>query len=194
MKKILLSLVAVLMFAGILHAAGTSSPITGFSWDNVRKVIRFMTSDGNEIQVAEAPKAYVAVLGTTGNTPSSACTATDTVLRVCSDQAGWSVSSNSFIPYRTSDGQWRLRLNLYGNYTSANASTVNVKIGGVVFGGVQPQAVTAMAEPIGNATLRGAYVNNGQSGMYIYLLQVANTAGVSFAADVALASKPAWMD
>lgn len=190
MKKILLSLVAVLMFAGILHAAGTSSPITGFSWDNVRKVVRFMTSDGAEIQVAEAPKQYTAITGGA----ASNCGSTDTTLKVCSDQAGWNMSTGSATPYRTSDGKWRVRLNFYGTYTSVNTSNVLLKVSGMIFGTNQPQALSGYFEPINSATLRAAYTNNGSQNVMIYMLQTANTSAAAVSGDVELASKPTFAD
>lgn len=175
MKKILLSLVAVLMFAGILHAAGTSSPITGFSWDNVRKVVRFMTSDGNEIQVAEAPKQYVGC--------ASGCQVT------VSGTNSFIPTRTVFIPYRTADGAWRLRMNIIGT-NGASGSTV-LTVTGVVFKTTFLQSLSC-ADMSANIGCR-AYTSAGAATLSYVTLSGTSTS-LSVAGDVEMDGKPAWAD
>lgn len=171
-KKILLSLVAVLMFAGILHAAGASSPITGFSWDNVRKVIRFMTSDGQEIQVAEAPKQYdMTVTG-----PDS-----------------WVTRYARGIPYRTANGGWRLKFELHGTCSSLTRTSYTVSISGVVFSGSYYQPVVGMNSQAAINYTSLAFATDSSN--YITFFHSSSATQYYMASgDVMLTSKPLWAD
>jgi hypothetical protein len=178
MKKVLLSLVAVLMSAGILHAAGASSPITGFSWDNVRKVVRFMTSDGNEIQVAEAPKQYEA--GKTYNGVALTVTGTN-----------FSVSRAVFVPYRTSDGAWRMRFNLFGSVSPA-VTTLDLTISGVAYKGTSiRQSVNVRGN--NSSPQLGSGVVDSDTGLFTCRFPDAS-GQIQASGEIELASKPTWMD
>jgi len=186
MKKILLALVLFIGLGSIMYAAGASSPITGFSWDNVRKVIRFMTSDGQEIQVPEAPKQYVFTSGgASGN-----CTVSTNALLMCSSAGGFSFVRGVAVPYKTVDGAWRLRLNAAYSITSASSSTLY--IAGIAYknvsGFIQPAAVAVDA-----TTATRSYVNTVGSNQITTDTATAATS-IRLSGEFELDSKPVWAD
>ena len=183
MKKILIALTLCLAFGSAIFAAGASSPITGFSWDNVRKVVRFMTSDGNEITVDQTWKQYTTSVYDT--TPGN-CTTTGTVLKICG--LNLTAISGNFMPYRTADGAWRLRFNFRATRSDAFLSPV-IYFNGVLTG---PNNYYCGAAN-GNAAPAGVEVGNNSNTISISQ-PTTTTYAFGSSCDIALGAKPAWAD
>lgn len=186
-KKILLALVALFAFTGILHAAGSSSPITGFSWDNVRKVIRMMTSDGQEVTVDQTPKEYLLTLDTTpGN-----CTTSTTALKYCSN-IGSATRQATVIPYRAANGTWRAKINFA--YDTSSALNGSVLLSGMTFqNGVNGTTLwSACAATSTGSVVEQAYVTGNTNQLTMYA--ASNATYWAAYCDVGLASKPTWAD
>jgi hypothetical protein len=117
-----------------------------------------------------------------GNSPTLTCS-----------QAGFSVGRAVFIPYQMQDGKWRMRFNIFANYTTATTSSVNIQISSASWPeGNQPCSSTFS----GTSTIGRGYANAGAGGtnsrLYHDLTTGVSTSGVNFSGDIELSTKPNW--
>jgi len=116
---------------------------------------------------------------------------------ITSAQAGFSTTGASGIPYQTSDGKWRLRVNGSTEFTAASISIIAMAIGGVVFSNsfsrfyqafsVYNKSGTELTTWQGFVTPNAADITM-RTGVAFYSSQM------SFSMDVELESKPTWAD
>jgi hypothetical protein len=126
-------------------------------------------------------KEYVA--GTTYN---------GVALNVTSAQSGWAVTRGVFVPYKTSDGAWRLRFNIVGSFSAATITGLTVAIAGVVFKNTSSFFQTCAAGTNAAAAASGIVTPN--TGNIVISHASILTNGVFISGDVELDSQPTWAD
>lgn len=100
--------------------------------------------------------------------------------------AGWTTLSAKGIPYKTSDGAWRLRFNIIGSLGSTANPTV--VISGVTF--AFTQSVTTSKDGAAAGEYADAVTGTGN----VVGVGAAASIGWRFSGDVELESKPTWAD
>lgn len=117
------------------------------------------------------------------NWPSYTMTAT-------SATAGWATQLCTGIPYKTINGDWRLRFNVIANVTSATLVTTTADLSGVIFKNIDRQAISAHGNSTSAAVSVAAAIAN--TGSIVINHASATISQYRFSGDVALESKPSW--
>ncbi len=115
---------------------------------------------------------------------------------VTSDRATWTTTDAVVIPYKTSDGAWRLVFNIEGAFTAGSFNSFNLTLSGVTFKAGFVQGVTLFD---GLMQSRSADQNMTAeiAGVGITILNSASISLITtfaFSGDVELDSKPTWAD
>lgn len=105
---------------------------------------------------------------------------------ITSGDSGFTLARGVLLPYRTFDGTWRLRANIFWNVGSS--STGSVSISGIISGSVQ----TYVALNPYNAASAQTSLNAGTNTIYWSSINPLTQASIAF--DIELESKPTWAD
>lgn len=99
-----------------------------------------------------------------------------------------------FIPYRTVDGVWRMRINTRGGVSSGTITSIDLTVSGVLFNGTfAAQGCAAMVSGAAPYTA-AAEARSDSSGLISVYFPSAATPNIRVSCDVELASKPTWAD
>lgn len=112
---------------------------------------------------------------------------------VTCSQASSTVSRAVFIPYQMQGGQWRIKYNVFINFTAASVTTVNITVNGMtIIEGNQACSGTFS----GTSSIGRAYANAGSGGsnsrIYMDVPSAVTASGINFSGDIELNSKPTW--
>jgi hypothetical protein len=167
----------------IVALLGASNIPQGWTWDKTSQWFSVLMKDGGGTKfVAAAPKQYEA--GKTYN---------GVALTVAYLSGGGTLNTihrGVFIPYRTVDGFWRLRLNLSISFSNATRSTGSVSVAGITCKNIGiNQGLT-----IYNVTNAFAYCTKNTNEIGFYTGTTQGTDAMSFSGDIELEGKPTWAD
>lgn len=137
-----------------------------------------MKDGGGTKFVASAPKQYVGC--------SSGCAVTLT------GSPAFASTRSVFIPYKTIDGAWRLRLNIGGSVSSATLTGITFTITGVTFISAAIQSCSFIGANV--STPAYAKADSGTNTISIGHGSTAGVTGYWVSCDVELAGKPTWAD
>lgn len=170
---------------------GTAWSAIGGSWkwrlrkERAGQAIGFSAATNTVRGLALDQRQYVVGTAYTNGTPTITC-----------GQAGFAVTRGVLVPYQTSDGAWRMRLNVTASFTSASNGGLTLTFLGVTFKSVANFYQTVAASEIGNANAIHvqSYANPGLSTLSTSLQTAVTYSGVMLSGDVELDSKPTWAD
>jgi hypothetical protein len=111
--------------------------------------------------------------------------------------SGFTLTRGAFVPYKTTDGTWRLRLNIIGGHSAA-PSTFTAAISGVTFktvagtAGIRAQVCAAYTN--GGYNITAGWVESGNGNIGLSANNQAGSTSVAWSCDVELDSQPTWAD
>jgi hypothetical protein len=180
MKKLFLASLAclVLTLALAVQGFGVSNIVQSITYSpQVQGFIALIKGDSSRVIEAK-PKQYIA--GQTYNGVALTVTGSNSFV----------LSRGVLIPYRTSDGAWRLRFNI-GSSGSTASATHSVTIAGIVFHAGYTQATSCLTTSGGLSMVASYTSANGNS---VNCISSAAYMAPTYSGDAELVSKPTWAD
>jgi hypothetical protein len=104
---------------------------------------------------------------------------------------GWQTYLATAIPYKTSDGSWRIRFNVWGD-VGTSTPNVTLTFEGVTFKSTDSQAITAYNDRTDYMTTLAIVIAG--TGNMISFSSTGSASDRGFSGDVELDSKPTWAD
>lgn len=188
MKRILLVLLC------LLALPASADDVQGIFYNPTLKQFQGETRANGMVGFGQTVKEYVVGTAYTNGTPN-----------ITSGLTSFSVVRAVLVPYQTSDGAWRLRMNGTFSMTATNESAAgnvftlvtSMTISGVTFKNVGNHFQPGSALPFNGSILPSmCYVSPNSSTVNLVLMTSASSTQAGFGAsfDVELDSKPTWAD
>lgn len=177
----------------VVALLGASNIPQGWTWDKTSQWFSVLMKDGGGTKfVAAAPKQYYSC-----STTRTTCTYNGVSLTLANGMGGsMTVEYGFFVPYKTSDGTWRLRYNVSVTISGAsNNNYVSIGIPGIDFLGTN-QAQSGY--PYGKLLAGGFQHAATNSGNSLQVSWATSSSDVNsnwlFSGDAAIDAKPTWAD
>lgn len=171
---------------GTTGQAGTHTINGAVSVSGAATVTGNLTVNGS----FRALKQYLVGTAYTNGTPS-----------LSSGQAGFATIRAVLVPYQTSDGAWRMKINAHTTWTSAGltntaVTSFTITVSGVTFKSGPNQSLEV--GPLNSSIVgQGGYTDSNASTIALLASSITASAGctgLSWGGDVELNSKPTWAD